>query len=84
MRQTKALLRAMGKVIQRAEPLGENDLVDVLLFYKVIIARQAVLDRERGKARARTRRRARSRPPVSDNAKKDRSPFRIHLVKPKE
>jgi len=84
MRQTKALLRAMGKVIQRAEPLGENDLVDVLLLYKVIIARQATLDRERGRVRAKARRGVRSRPSAEDSVKNGDLPVRLHLVKTKE
>ena len=42
----------MGKVIEHADPLGEQELIDLLLLYKVIIARQAALDRDRQRARA--------------------------------
>ena len=51
----------MGKVIKRAEDLGEEELVDVMAIFKVNIARQASLQLERERLRVQTERRFHSR-----------------------
>jgi hypothetical protein len=56
-RETQALLRARGTVIRRADDLGEDELVDVMALFKINIARQASLQRERERLRAQTVRR---------------------------
>jgi hypothetical protein len=53
----------MGTVIQRADDLGEDELVDVLALFKTNIARKAALQREREHLRAQTVRRFRPRRP---------------------
>ena len=51
----------MGRVIQRAEDLGEEELADVLAAFKTNIARRAALQRECEQIRARIKRRYRYR-----------------------
>jgi hypothetical protein len=59
LRETRALLRAISKVIERAENLGEDDLADVMALFKANIARRAWLQRERERLRTQAERRFR-------------------------
>lgn len=57
LREMRGLLRAMGAVIKRAEDLGQEELVDTIAMWKVNLAKQADLQRERERLRTRTKRR---------------------------
>lgn len=47
MREYQTLLRLMGRVIARAEPLGEGDVVDTMLRLKTDICRRLASRRVR-------------------------------------
>lgn len=49
MRDYQTLLRLMGRVIARAEPLGESDVVDAMLRLKTDICRRLASQRTRRK-----------------------------------
>ena len=59
LKETKALLRALGSVLERAEDMGEDELADVLAVFKTNIARRASLQQECERVRSQVRRRFR-------------------------